>query len=327
MINNISKKLGLALTVSTLLVGNVSANSEYDTLTKYMAENNLDMNKVMDRKTWIPHAAVLVENIKDYTILDIREGDIAPKNGIEDFEDGHIAGAINTSFKNILKTANKINSEDNILVVSHDGQAAAAAAVALRLSGYPTTKVLKFGMSGWNNKFDVWSAHQTDQALNSKNWTMTDAKKPKKYSKKPNLNTSKSTGKEILAARVNKFLENGFNTIEAKDLLANANAYYVVNQGSKKAYGKYGRVDGAHQFKWPMINPKKGNGSLSNYPTDRNIVQYCWTGHAAISVSSWMNVLGYQAKGMSFGVNDMFISKMKEKKFKKPSNLSYVTGK
>ena len=326
MKNKVSKKLGLALVASTLLAGNISANNEYDTLTKYMSTNNLDMNKVMDRKTWIPHAAVLVENIKDYTILDIREGDIAPKNGIEDFEDGHIAGAIHTSFKNILKTAKKINSRDNILVVSHDGQAAAAGAVALRLSGYPTTKVLKFGMSGWNNKFDVWSEHQTGQSIGHKNWTKNDASKPKKYSN-PSLNTGASTGKDILATRVDNFLNKGFKTILAKDLLANANSHYIVNQGSKKAYGKFGRVDGAKQFKWPTISPKKGHGSLNNYPADRSIVQYCWTGHAAISVSSWMNILGYQAQGMSYGVNDMFISQMKKKKFTKPANLSYVTGK
>jgi len=324
------KKHTMAIIATTLFVGcsaSVAApnSNEFGILSTYMAQNNMDMNKVMDRKTWIPHAAVLAENISDYYILDIRDGDIAPKNGILDFKDGHIPGAHNTTFKNILKYAKEHNAGDNILVVSYDGQDAAAAAVALRLSGYPNTKVLKFGMSGWNSKFNVWTAKQSNFAATHKNWTKSSAPKPKTYSSTPQLNTGKTNGKDILAVRVDTFLEKGYQGMIAQKMLDNPDEYYIVNQGTAKAYGKYGRIAGANQFNWPMIKTDKKHGSLANYPTDKSIVQYCWTGHAAISVASWMNILGYDAIGVKYGTNSMIIDEMTKKKFKKPADLPYVT--
>ncbi|MEA1892428.1 MAG: rhodanese-like domain-containing protein [Campylobacterota bacterium] len=334
MLKNIQKKTGLALIAATLLTGCVasdtnakaSSSDEFSILTKYMVKNKMDMHNIMDRKTWIPHAAILAENITDYTVLDIRQGDIAPKNGVSDFEDGHIPGAISTSFKNILKTARSIKAKDNILVVSHDGQDAAAAAVALRLSGYPTTKVLKFGMSGWNNKFNIWSDKQSNFAVKHKNWTKAKASKPKKYAP-PVLNTGKKNGKDILAARVDAFLKAGYHGWTSKELLNNPEKVYIVNQGTAKSYGKYGLIKGAQQFNWPTIAPKKGKGKLENYPANRPIAQYCWTGHASITVSSWMKVLGYNASGTLYGTNTMIIDEMTKKKFKKPADLPYVTGK
>lgn len=341
MLSTIQKKTALGLVAALFLASCATADNavaaktakaanganEFDVLTTYMVENNMDMNKVMDRKTWIPHAAILAENIKDYFILDIRQGDIAPKNGTPDFQDGHIPGAHNVAFEEVVAFAKKNGAGDNILVVSEDGQAAAAAAVALRLSGFPNTKVLKFGMSGWNSKFDVWSEKQSNFVVKNVNWTKEPAPAPKTFAVKPVLNTGKTTGSEILAARVDAFLKKGYDGITAQKLLENPDKYYVVNQGTAKAYGQFGRVKGANQFNWPMINPDKKHSSLDNYPADKEIVQYCWTGHAATTVASWLDILGYNAEGVKYGTNAMFIDEMTKKKFKKPADLPYVTGK
>jgi len=333
MLRNKFKPASIAIVAASLLVGcsissaspSASSVNEFDVLKTYMASNNMDMNKVMDRKTWIPHAAILAENISDYFVIDIRQGDIAPKNGVEDFKDGHIPGAHHTNFKEILDYAKKNNAGDNILVVSHSGQSAAAAAVALRLSGYPNTKVLKFGMAGWNNKFNNWSDKQSNFVVKNKNWTKKPAAKPKANGKAPVLHTGKTTGAEILKVQVDAFLAQGYKGMTAQELMKDPSKYYVVNQGSAKAYGKFGHVKGAKQFNWPMINANKKHIGLENYPADKEIVQYCWTGHAATTVSSWMDILGYNAQGVMYGTNAMFIDEMEKKKFSKPMNLPYVT--
>lgn len=324
--------------VNLLLVGFIALScyqcttaqkgDEYDVLVEYMEENDLDIDKVMERKTWIPSAQYVKENIEDYFIIDIRSGDVAPKNGIPDFEDGHIAGAHNTSFENVLKCAKKHNAPDYILVVSEDGQAASAAAVALRLSGYPNTKVLKFGMSGWNKKFDVWTEQLSGFAINHKNWTKEPAPQPETFDSKPVLKTGKRNGEDILAERVAEFLAAGYQTgIEAQEVLGNPDKYYIVNQGTAKSYGKYGRIKGAQQFNYPYIKDVEGHGSLSNYPADQTIVQYCWTGHAANTVAAWMNIMGYDAKGLKYGANALIFDVMTSKKFGKPANYAFVTGK
>lgn len=321
-------------TLKAVLVGSIIASTalygdskEFDTLTKYMSEKNMDMNKVMDRKTWINDAVDVVENVSDYYIVDLRQGDIAPKNGIKDFEDGHIAGAHNTTFENIVEFVKKNNpGKDNVLVVDEDGQSAAAAAVALRLSGYANTKVLKFGMAGWNKKFDVWSDKRKSPAVGHKNWTMDKAPAPVKYDVKPDLQTGKSTGEEILKVQVDRFLKKGFQTVYAEDILNNPEKYHVVNQGTDKDYGQFGRLAGSNQFVEPMIKPKGKFGSLDFYPANKEIVQYCWTGHAGITTASWMSILGYNAKGLSFGTNALFFDTMTKTKFGKPAGYSFVSG-
>jgi len=331
------KKTGLAVAAVALLAGCTAASEsaapkasgEYATLTKYMVDNYMDMNNVMDRKTWIPHAGILAENISDYYVVDIRQGDVMPKNGIEDWKDGHIPGAHHSSFETILKDVRAGKAGDNILVVSTDGQAAAAAATALRLSGYPNTKVLKFGMAGWNNKFNNWSEKQSNFAVGNKNWVAGPVKTaPKKFNTTPTLKTGKTNGADILAARVDEFLAKGFQGMNPQEVVNNPEKYFIVNQGSGKAYGQYGHIKGAEQFSWPTIRGTKKHPAVAGlYPTSgETIVQYCWTGHAAITVSSWMNIIGYNAHGVEYGTNAMIIKEMKKKKFKKPMNLPYVTG-
>ncbi len=326
----LNSKLRSVLLASVVFASCASAADEFKVLTDYVASQNLDANKVMERKTWIPGADGLVENLSDYFIVDIREDDVAPKNGVPDFEDGHIAGAKNTTFKNILKFVKANKAKDNILVVCEDGQASAAAATALRMSGYPNTKVIKFGMAGWNKKFDNWTDKLSSSATKNPNWTKDAPLAPEKFNETPKLKTGKKTGKDILAARVDEFLAKGYQTINANEVLENIDKLYVVNQGNAKEYKGLGNVKGARQFDEPLLKKtekNKTNGELNNYPTNKPIVQYCWTGHAAITVASWMSILGYDAKGVAYGTNAMIYDSMKSSKFTKPMGYSFVTGK
>ncbi len=324
------KKLSFILFVLFLgFNANAQKKSEFDILTQYMVDNNLDLDKVMDRKTWIPTADAVVENLSDYFIIDLRQGDDAPKNGTLDFEDGHLPGAHNVAYKEVIRYAKANNAPDRILVVSEDGQAAAAAAVALRMAGFPKTKVLKFGMSGWNTKFNVWSKELSGFANKHNNWTKDIAPKPTVFESKPVLKTGKKTGKEIAEARAQAFLDKGYEaiSISPKEMMDNADKLYVVNQGTAKEYDGLGMVKGAQQFACPYIKVDEKHGNINNYPSDKTIVQYCLTGHAALTTASWLNILGYDAKGMEFGINGLIFDTMSKSKFSKPANYEYVTGK
>ncbi len=329
MLSTLSK-MTCALLVTGLCVSSVLAKNvnEAEVLQSYMVEKGLDIDKMMDRKTWIPEAEYVMENLSKFSIIDIRQGDLSPNNGIPDFKDGHIPGAMNTSYENILDFVRSKKLPDNILVVSEDGQSAAAAALALRMAGYPNSKTLKFGMSSWNSKFDAWTTRLSSFALENKNWTKEAAPAPKTFSSKPVINTGKETGKEILEARIKAFLAKGYQGITPGSLV-NDSKYYAINIGTEKAYGQYGRVKGDNsvRFEEPMIKPKKeGVASLSNLPADKPLALYCWTGHTAIVVASWLDILGYDAKGVNYGVNAMYYDIMKAKKFKKPGNRAVITA-
>ena len=104
--------------------------------------------------------------------MDIRSGDYHgataadDPDGIADYDNGHIPGAIASSYANILTDA--ALADNPIIVVCYTGQSAGHAVMALRLSGYTDAKVLKWGMSGWHSDFDKWTGSTAQ--LNHANW-------------------------------------------------------------------------------------------------------------------------------------------------------------
>jgi rhodanese-related sulfurtransferase len=135
----------------------------YKVMTDYMKANNMDLNKMTD--AWVVDApTVNTTGISTYHILDIRAA--------ADFALGHIPGAVNTTMANVVTAAAGVTKP--ILVVCYTGQNAAVANVALRLSGFPTSKILKWGMTSWNPMFDKITANISNQAKGHANWSTTN---------------------------------------------------------------------------------------------------------------------------------------------------------
>jgi hypothetical protein len=44
-------------------------------------------------------------------------------------------------------------------------------------------------------------------------------------------------------------------------------------------------------------------------PKDRQIVVYCWTGHIASQITALLNILGYDAINLKFGMTSWTINK------------------
>ena len=106
---------------------------DYETLTTYMVDNGMDLPDVLDG--WITarpaEEAGVADFIASYDIFDLRAADA--------FAAGHIEGATNVTYGNLLEKA--ASTSKTILLVCYTGQSAGHATVALRLSGY-SAKVL-----------------------------------------------------------------------------------------------------------------------------------------------------------------------------------------
>ena len=77
-----------------------------------------------------------------YQIISVRKG--------EDYEKGHIAGAINIPWTEIAKNVDKVDPSKKIIIYCYTGHTGGEAAMFLNLMGYETYN-MKFGMSAWNN--------------------------------------------------------------------------------------------------------------------------------------------------------------------------------
>ena len=195
----------------------VAQVDHFKEMTDYMKSNSMDLPAMTT--DWIITATAVQPNLSDYYILDIRAA--------ADFANGYIPNAVNTTLANVLTEAAN-NAGKPILVVCYTGQAAGHALCALRLSDYEA-KVLKFGMSGWHEDFDLWSGNTGNIAVGHANWSTTNTTQTAVDYTYQELSSTKDTGAEILAERVQAMLDKGFQGINAQDVLDTPSNYFINN--------------------------------------------------------------------------------------------------
>ena len=270
--------------------------NEFNVLLTYIEGDGGDyLNSTAQPK--IVTASAVAPSLADYKIIDVRSQ--------ADYDSSHVIGAVHVALADVITYAEaNLSATDKILVACYTGQSAGHAVLALNLVGWDAYS-LKFGMSSADTSLDKWSSNCTSDFLSSFTTTTTGKNAEGGY---PTLSTAKTSGSEILADRVQAILEAGFKGKNAVDVLANPTNYYIVNYFSEADYLGQGNcppghIDGATQY-----TPKadlKTTAFLNTLPTDMPIVVYCWTGQNSSQVTAWLNILGYEAYSLKFGVNGM----------------------
>lgn len=268
----------------------------FETLKTYLVDQNMDLPALLDGWVTAPSpmadgGIVDVDNectIPGYHVFDIRKP--------EDFAAGHIKGAINVVLTDIVTKAADYTDKP-ILVVCYSGQTAGRGAMALRLSGYQA-KVMKFGMSYWNEAFDVWSGKVGNTGNEDPGWVKTDAP-TLPTNELPTWETTSTDGAEILAANVDAMLAaSGWGTKTA-EILANPTAFNTYNFWKlDEEYIALGHFAGAYQFKPISLD------NVNAFPVTDDYYVYCFTGQTSSFIVAWLQVLGYEnAKSGLYGAN------------------------
>ncbi len=286
-------------------------NVNFATLKTYLITNHMDLSDVIGSgsNTFITTAENVyttntdADTANDFFIIDLRSA--------ADYGTGHIANSVNSTLTDVI---NKASGHSKIAVLCYTGQTACYAVTALRLSGFPTAKAIKWGMSGWSgdNGTDKWTANAGDAGTNSANWeaapgdlaTLTNFGDPV-------LNTSVFDGAGILAEQVNKLLSDGFKGISNTTVLENPSDYFINNFWDEGDVTHYGHIKTAFRIK-PLT---LAGGQYQNYDTDKKVVTYCWTGQTSAIVTSYMRVLGYNAFSLKFGANGLVHSVLNSHKW------------
>ncbi|MCE4563620.1 rhodanese-like domain-containing protein [Maribellus sp. CM-23] len=258
----------------------------YEVLTTYLKSNNLDISTVT---SGFVMPAPADGNLSAKWIMDIRSA--------ADFATAHIAGAHNVPFADILTTA--ATADKPILVVCYTGQTACYATSLLRLYGFSDAQALKWGMSGWNSQFDKWTANCKDLTTES-NWTST-ATEAGSFDM-PSWTSPTIDGASLLKERVEAAVAAGFKTAAGADVLASPDSYYVNNFLSEAHYTGFGHVKNAVR-----VNPLSIDECAKLDPNAK-VVTYCYTGQTSAVVTAYLNVLGFEAYSMTFGLNGVTTS-------------------
>jgi rhodanese-related sulfurtransferase len=276
---------------------------EYAILTKYMKDTGKDFANVVDA-TWVKAANTINVNVTDYSVPDYYVMDIRSK---VDYDNGHIKGAVNVAMADILIAAPNAAGKP-ILVVCYTGQTAARAVAFLRLSGF-TSHVLKWGMAGWHSAFQAkWTSNVAQ--LSNANWVTTGAPATPSSFKSPVLTTGKTTGEEILKARIAIALANTAWTVSKTDLLANPANYFINNKWPQADWDTYGHITSSYRI--DVADGLNIDGLNKFNPLASSFVTYCYTGQTSSITAGWLNVVGFDnAKGLLFGTNGIIWDNMK----------------
>jgi rhodanese-related sulfurtransferase len=274
------------------------ATDSFGILKEYLVDNNMDVTNLLD--AWVTTSTVVHDNIvdgnatNDFYVIDIRSA--------ADFAAGHIPGAVNGTLPTIL-TAAANSGGKTILVACYTGQTAGHAVAALRLSGYPTAKILKWGMCSWNAATAAtWPTKVGNVAVGNANWTAAPGNLAgdMEYAA-PTFTTTSTDGAGILAERVQVMLTGGMNSITNADVLATPSNYFINNFWAAADVTTYGHISGAHR-----INPLTlAGGEYKKLNPNATVVSYCWTGQTSSILSAYLKVIGYDAKSILFGANGM----------------------
>ena len=300
------KKTPEAATPVQVNTNTVKVNDESQKLLKYLEETG-DYVNGRNFPSLIKASAVNKELESNIHIIDLRD----PKA----FAKGHIKGAVNVEFSKIpdyFTNTIKPFGYSKIVMVCYAGQIASYTTSLLRLMGYGNVYALRWGMSGWNKDFakDSWLTAVSDKYEDKLELTENQRAEATDL---PLMNTGKSTGEEIMAARFNNVFAAGYADAftSAEKIFEQPKNFYTINYERKDKYDA-GHIPGAVRYK---PNGMLGIVSeMESIPSNKEVDVYCGTGHNSGFVTAYLRLFGYNAKTILYGNNAFMHKTMVEKK-------------
>ncbi len=277
------------------------SGSPYELLTSYLDNHDLDLTDIYfsgGKPSWII-APSAVNDAIDAKADSLYVMDIRPDSA---YQVAHIPGAVNVKLGDVVDSAANAGTKP-IVVACHTGQGAAYAVTALRLSGYANARSMKWGMSAWCAKADVWTSHTGDAADGEANWTTDAVAEPDTFEHPEFATGTMTDSAAVLRERVAAMLAGGPGTLPNALPLAKPGAYQLNAYFTPDSVDTYGHFAGSYNMLGAGLNI--GGGGLVHLDAGRTVVTYCWTGQMAAAVSAYLKVLGYDSRFVVFGLNGL----------------------
>ena len=222
---------------------------------------------------------------------------------------GHIPGAHNIPWRNIadVGATSGLPTDKQIVVYCYTGHTGAIATTALRAMGYNAIN-LKHGICSWTRDTAIRATTPFTDATDSHDYDVETAVNtlPATNSLPVLDNTTSSEVAEIIRTAAAAYTTNSAlnPTISAVDLYTNLNDGDTTNDPiilSVRAANHYaiGHIPGAINIPWRSICDVN---LLAMLPTDKQIVVYCYTGHTGGVATTALNMMGYNAINLKYGI-------------------------
>jgi rhodanese-related sulfurtransferase len=223
----------------------------------------------------------------------------------EDYATGHIPGAVNLPESILFRPENlaKLPKDSKIVPYCYTGHGGSQVTAMLGMCGYDATNLL-WGIMGWTTNTTVankqFSNPDTDLPTETTANQLTGT-----YSLPTVDVTSSSSELEIIRIACDNYAAAGLKNIKAADLNAlitdgdSSNDPIIVSVRKAEDYAK-GHIPGAVNIGLTDIAKKE---NLQKLDPDGQIVVYCYTGRTGSQATAILNVLGYNATNLLWGMS------------------------
>ncbi len=237
----------------------------------------------------------IAPNIKAADLnIRIAEGDapyIVSLRSAEDYAKGHIPGAVNLKFGDLTT----LPKDKEILVYCYTGQSASFAAATLGVLGYDVTNLLH-GMSSWSDDPAVYVS-RFDPATGQGSFnTETAANTGGSYSPPALENTASSDAADIVLAAAKTVAPKYITAADLNMKIAEGEDMTVIDLRAAENYAA-GHVPGAINVGLAALAD-----NLAKINPDAPVYLYCYTGHSAAQGTALLEMLGYDAYSIKFGM-------------------------
>jgi rhodanese-related sulfurtransferase len=241
------------------------------------------------------YAASPAPNIKAADLhMMIAEGDapyIVSLRSAEDYAKGHIPGAVNMKFSDL----STLPMDKEIVVYCYTGQTASFGAAVLGVQGYDVSNLLH-GMSSWSDDPAVFVS-RFDPATSSGDFAVETAANTGGNYALPNIeNTTSDDAAAIIKAAAATVAPKYITAADLNMKIAEGEDMTIISCRSAADYAA-GHIPGA-------INIGLGAlaDNLAKINPDAPVYVYCYTGHTAAQATALLQMLGYDAYSLKFGM-------------------------
>ncbi|MBS4021405.1 MAG: rhodanese-like domain-containing protein [Dethiobacter sp.] len=237
---------------------------------------------------------ISAENLKDLLdsnpnsvlIIDIRSA--------EDFEAGHIPGAVHSAWGKVGEIMDRIPKNKPVIVACYSGQTAGQSVALLRMAGFDNVKSLASGMKlGWTEK----SKFPTDGKGMEAAAALSVVTSPANEKEQILWNAAKKVFTEIAGGNRAMIQPSELNDA----LQSNPNSFYVLDIRSADHFAE-GHIEHSIHSAWAKVGDK-----INELPTNRPIVVGCYSGQTAGQTVGVLRMLGLDARSLTYGVRDGWV--------------------
>ncbi len=289
LLSRAGKALSITIILSVLSLSVITGCSSDKEATTEISEFDVVRNAVagylMDKAGNVKAADLhtkITDGVAPY-IVSIRSAD--------DFTAGHIPGAVNYAFSGL----SDVPKEKEVLIYCYTGQSSSFGAVVLGVLGYDVQNLMH-GMSSWTTDSNVYKT-RFDPVKDQGDYEVETASNEGGSYMYPILeNTTSTSEAEIVKAAVAAVSPKYITNAELNKKITDGEVMTILDVRSAEHYTA-GHIPGAIHSGLDNLsdNLKKLNPVAPVYV-------YCYTGHSSAQATALLQMLGYDAYSLKFGM-------------------------